>query len=125
MKLLNVEDNAVNRRLFREVLQHKGHQVTEADSAESAIKTLDESDLPDVVLLDIDIPGGGLSVLAHVRATPRLAGLTIIALTAFAMRGDRERFLGSGCDGYIPKPIRVKTFVSEIERIWQEHAAKR
>ena len=72
---------------------------------------------PSVVLLDIHIPGGGLTVAAYVRATPALAGTTVIALTASAMHGDRERFLRSGCDGYISMPIDVPTFVAEVEEI--------
>jgi CheY-like chemotaxis protein len=117
MKFLVVEDNEVNRRLVREVLGHKGHTVEEVVNAGDAIAALGRTPLPDVVLLDIDVPGGGLTVAAHVRATPALAGLTVIALTALAMRGDRERFLAAGCDGYIAKPISVRTFVSEVESI--------
>jgi len=73
--------------------------------------------LPDVVLLDIDVPGGGLTVVSHIRSTPALEGITVIALTALAMQGDRERFLAAGCDAYISKPISVKTFVAEIEAV--------
>jgi two-component system cell cycle response regulator DivK len=120
MKLLVVEDNVVNRRLARVLLLHKGHDMAEVATAAEAIATLDSGPLPDVVLLDIQIPGGGLSVVAHVRATPSLAGLAVIAHTALAMRGDRERFLAAGCDGYIAKPISVKTFVAEIETILRE-----
>jgi two-component system cell cycle response regulator DivK len=124
MKVLIVEDNEVNRRLVREVFRHKGHQLEEAETAAEAIAALGRGSLPDAVLLDIDIPGGGLSVLSHIRATPLLAGLTVIALTALAMVGDRERFLAAGCDGYIAKPIGVKTFVAEIEAILRERLAR-
>ena len=117
MKLLLVEDNASNRQLAQAVLKRKGHVAEEARTAPEAIAALDRGPLPDVVLLDIDVPGGGLTVVAHIRATPALARLTVIAFTALAMRGDRERFLAAGCDGYISKPIEVRTFVDEIESI--------
>jgi two-component system cell cycle response regulator DivK len=117
MKLLVVEDNELNRRLLREVLKHKGHTAEEAVTAAEAIAALSRTPAPDVVLLDIEIPGGGLTVASHIRSTPALAGATVIALTALAMRGDRERFLAAGCHGYISKPINVKTFVAEIEAI--------
>jgi len=117
MKLLVVEDNELNRKLLRAVLRLKGHTAEEAVTAAEAIAALSRIPAPDVVLLDIDIPGGGLTVASHIQSTPALAGTTVIALTALAMRGDRERFLAAGCHGYISKPIDVKTFVAEIEAI--------
>jgi two-component system cell cycle response regulator DivK len=117
MKLLTVEDNELNRKLLRAVLKHQGHIAEEAVTAAEAIEALQRMPPPDVVLLDIDIPGGGLTVASYIRSTPALAGTTVIALTALAMQGDRERFLAAGCHGYISKPIAVKTFVAEIEAI--------
>jgi CheY-like chemotaxis protein len=117
MKLLRVEDNELDRKLLREVLRHKGHTAEEAVTAAEAIAALSRIPAPDVVLLDIYIPGGGLTVASQIQSTPALAGTTVIALTASAMRGDRERFLAAGCHGYISKPINVKTFVAEIEAI--------
>ncbi len=117
MKLLVVEDNELNRKLLRAVLRLKGHTAEEAVTAAEAIAALSRIPAPDVVLLDIDIPGGGITVASHIQSTPALAGTTVIALTALAMRGDRERILAAGCHGYISKPIDVKTFVAEIEAI--------
>lgn len=117
MKMLLVEDNELNRRLLREVLRHGGHSWEEATTAAEALAALGRPPPPAVVLLDIDVPGGGLTVAAHIRATPALAGVTTIAITALAMRGDRERFLAAGCHGYISKPIDVKSFVAEVETI--------
>jgi CheY-like chemotaxis protein len=117
MKLLMVEDNELNRKLLRAVLKHQGHAAAEAVTAAEAIEALARAPPPDVVLLDIEIPGGGLTVAEHIRSTPALAGITVIALTALAMQGDRERFLAAGCHGYISKPIDVKTFVAEVEAI--------
>jgi CheY-like chemotaxis protein len=117
MKVLVVEDNPVNRRLVCDVLKLRGHSSDQADSAPAAIAALDGSDAPDVILLDIDIPGGGLTVLSHVRSTPRLEHVPVIALTAFAMQRDRDRFIAAGCDAYISKPIDVRTFVAEVEAV--------
>jgi CheY-like chemotaxis protein len=117
MKLLLVEDNDLNRKLLRELLRHRGHETEEAVTAAEAIAALSRTPAPDVVLLDIDIPGSGLTVVSHVQSTPALAATTVIAHTAAAMQGDRERFIAAGCHGYISKPIDVKTFVAEIETI--------
>ncbi len=117
MRVLIVDDQAVNRELARALLEHRGHAADEAASAAAAIAALDRGPAPDVVLLDIDLPGGGLTVAAHIRAAPALEGVTVIAYTALAMRGDRERLLAAGCDGYISKPISVRTFVAEIEAV--------
>jgi CheY-like chemotaxis protein len=117
MRILVVEDNELNRRLLRALLKAKGIDQVETHTAAEAIAALARAPLPDVILLDINIPGGGLSVAAHVAATPAMAGITVIALTALAMRGDRERFLAAGCHGYLSKPIDVKTFMSQVEEI--------
>lgn len=117
MKILVVEDNQLNRQLLRAVLLPYGHELEETETAAEAIAALDSRPRPDLVLLDINLPGGGLSVVSHIRATPALRSTAVIATTALAMRGDRERFLAAGCDGYISKPINVKTFVSEVEEI--------
>jgi two-component system cell cycle response regulator DivK len=117
MRILVVEDNELNRRLLRALLKAKGIDQVETHTAAEAIAALAQAPLPDVILLDINIPGGGLSVAAHVAATPAMAAITVIALTALAMRGDRERFLAAGCHGYLSKPIDVKTFMSQVEEI--------
>ncbi|MCA1828644.1 MAG: response regulator [Myxococcales bacterium] len=117
MKILVVEDNDLNRRLVQAVLKPKGHVLEEVQNAADAIAALNKAPPPDLVLLDINIPGGGLSVAAHVQSTPALQAITVIATTAFAMRGDEERFLAAGCHGYISKPIDVKTFAAQIEAI--------
>ena len=117
MKILVVEDNDLNRHLVQAVLKPRGHVLEEAQTAADAIAALGRAPPPDVVLLDINIPGGGLSVAGHVQSTPALQPTTVIALTAFAMRGDEDRFLAAGCHGYISKPIDVKTFAAQIEAI--------
>lgn len=117
MKILHVEDNELNRKLVRVLLAPAGHEIVEAESAGEAIEKLREAPPPDLVLLDISLPGGGLTVAAHVRSRPELSGVKVVALTALAMRGDRERFLAAGCDEYISKPLDARTFASRVEEL--------
>ena len=116
-RILVVEDNLVNMRLVCELLRYGGHEVTTATNVEEACAQLSQGELPALVLLDLQIPGGGggQRVLQHIRADSRLAPLRVVALTAQAMQGDRERILDSGFDHYIPKPIEVQGFGGEIE----------
>lgn len=113
--ILLVEDNAKNRQLVRAILEHRGHRVREAGSVDEGRAALRE-ELPDVVLLDIQIPGGGgESLLSEIRGEPRLAHLPVVAFTAFAMAGDRERLLRAGFDGYLSKPIDTRAFGPQVE----------
>jgi len=113
-RILVVEDDEWSRRIVVELLQMRGHDVIEAADAAAARRGLGEQ--PQLVLLDIQFPGGsGELLLAEVRASDQLARLPVIALTASAMRGDRERFLRLGFTAYMSKPIDVKTFATTIE----------
>lgn len=115
-RLLLVEDYPMNRTLARELLEHHGHEVIEARDVAEAHARLGES-VFDAVLLDIQIPGGGgTAVLGFIRAQPALRALPVIAVTAQAMTGDRERFLGAGFDGYISKPIDTRAFCETVEQ---------
>lgn len=103
--VLVVEDNPVNMLLMREVLRLDGHEIEEATTVPEAWARLEQS-LPAVVLLDVQIPGGGgEALLARVRGDARMAGLPVVAVTAQAMAGDRERLLALGFDDYVGKPI--------------------
>jgi two-component system cell cycle response regulator DivK len=114
-RILVVEDNPVNMKLVQELLHYAGHEVALATTVDEAFGQLALSPLPDLVLLDLHIPGGGGErVLQHIRADERLATLCVVAVTAQAMHGDRERVLRSGFDGYIAKPIQVRSFAAEI-----------
>jgi len=113
--ILVVEDNFLNRVLARDVLERRSHRIIEAVSVEEAREKL-KGELPDVVLLDIGLPGGGGELLMkEIRADVRLAKLPVIAVTAYAMVGDKERFLAAGFDGYLSKPINTRTFGPEVE----------
>lgn len=102
--ILVVEDNVLNRALLRDILEYAGHAVVEAGGVDDAWVALSDGP-PDLVLLDILIPGGGGEhLIARIRREPRLAGLRVVAVTALAMPGDRERLLRAGFDEYVSKP---------------------
>jgi len=118
-KILVVEDNDMNMQLVEFLLEEGGYAILKATSGEEALAiTRNGSDFtPDLILMDIHLPGmDGLSVVRAMKEDARTARIPILALTAHAMRGDKDRFLEAGCDGYISKPIDVKTFLSSIER---------
>jgi CheY-like chemotaxis protein len=118
-KILVVEDNDMNMQLVEFLLEEGGYAIVKATSGEEALAiTQNGSDsAPDLILMDIHLPGmDGLSVVRAMKENARTSRIPILALTAHAMRGDKDRFLEAGCDGYISKPIDVKTFLSSIER---------
>ena len=108
-RILVVEDNDRNLKLVRDVLQFAGYEVVEARSGEQGVE-LATDDPPDLVLMDLQLPGiDGAEALRRLRATPATAGVPVVALTAFAMKEDRERTVRAGFDGYVAKydePIR-------------------
>jgi two-component system cell cycle response regulator DivK len=114
-RILVVEDNAANRLLVRDILRHRGHEIFEAASVEEGRAWLQRQAL-DLVLLDVRIPGGGgEQLLREIRSDPRFTAVPVVAVTAQAMRGDRERLLAAGFDGYVSKPIDTRGFGPEIE----------
>jgi two-component system cell cycle response regulator DivK len=114
--VLYVEDSLDNRVLVRRVLQSEGFQVIEAENATRAMEVL-EVHHPDLILMDINLPEvDGYSLTTHLKLRPELKKVPIIALTANVMRGDRERSLDAGCDGYIQKPIDVDTLAGQIDQ---------
>jgi len=114
MKILYVEDNPQNMRLVRKMLSIGGHDMLEALNGKSGIETA-ESEVPDLILMDINLPDiDGMEVAGYLKSNPRLAHIPIIALTANAMFGDRERFLAAGCDGYLAKPISKNELLNTV-----------
>lgn len=112
-EILIVEDSPDNMKLFRTLLTLKGHQITGLSGGEELFSTL-EAGRPDLVLMDIQMPGkDGLTLLAEIRDSP-FRDLMVIALTAHAMAGDRERALAAGFDGYITKPIDIRQFPEQV-----------
>jgi two-component system cell cycle response regulator DivK len=114
LRILYIEDKADNRMLVRRVLLAEGIEVIEAENAEQGI-ALAKIERPDLILMDINMPGkDGYTATADIRNMPELDHIPIIALTANVMKGDKERSLDAGCDGYIPKPIDIDRFPSEV-----------
>ena len=114
--ILIVEDNEKNLKLVRDLLQLNGYRTLEAETARDAIVLATEH-MPDLILMDIQLPDmDGVTALGRLRGEPSTAALRVVALTAFAMRDDRERFLASGFDGYLTKPIDIRQFPELIRQ---------
>ena len=117
IKVLIAEDNAVNRELLRELLELRGYTVLEACDGQEALRII-ELTQPELLLLDIGMPEmDGFAVIRRIRENPRLAKLPVVAVTAYAMRGDRERILTSGFDGYLSKPVNPSSLTEELGRL--------
>ena len=114
-RILVIEDQELNRKVVRIVLQSKGYTVIEATDAVEAIASL-ENAKPQLILMDIALPGlSGEELAQRIKANLAWVNIPIIALTAAAMAGDRERILKSGCDDYLSKPIDIKVLVERVE----------
>jgi two-component system cell cycle response regulator DivK len=112
--ILIVDDNDKNLKLARDILRYHGFRTLEASTGRQGIDLARESD-PDLVLLDIQLPDiDGVSALRELRASAGTEGTPVVALTAFAMKSDRQRFLDAGFDGYIAKPIDVRMFPLQV-----------
>jgi two-component system cell cycle response regulator DivK len=112
--VLIVDDNEKNVKLARDVLRFAGFRTLEAGSGGEGISLAAEH-LPDVILMDIRLPDmDGTDALHRLKDEPRTARISVVALTSFAMKGDRERFLAEGFDGYLEKPISVKEFPDQV-----------
>lgn len=112
--VLVVDDNPTNLKLACDVLEFDGYYVLRATNAEEAEEVLRTSQV-DVVLMDLELPGmDGLTLTRKLKADPQMRHLVIIALTAFAMKGDDQRARAAGCDGYLTKPIDTRTFASQV-----------
>jgi two-component system, cell cycle response regulator DivK len=121
--ILIIEDNEKNRKLIRDVLQIKGYKTIESETAEEGIKLAMEQ-LPALILMDIQLPGmDGITALKHLKADATTKSIPVIAVTASAMTYKRQTMLAEGFDGYQSKPISVKDFLGEIERVLASHAS--
>jgi len=114
-RVLVVEDNDMNMQLVEYLLEEGGYQIVKASSGEESLSIARSGESIDLILMDIHLPDmDGLSVVREMKGDARTSAIPILALTAHAMRGDKDRFLEAGCDGYISKPIDVKTFLTSI-----------
>lgn len=119
-RILVVEDNPTNMSLATFLLQSAGHEVLCAIDAEAGL-TMARTEQPALILMDIQLPGmDGLEATAILKADAATRSIPVVALTALAMKGDKERILASGCDGYIAKPMRYQDFLATVA----EHLAK-
>jgi two-component system cell cycle response regulator DivK len=114
-RILYIEDNPENRMLMRRVLMAEGYIIEEAVDGQTGLQKAAESP-PDLILIDINLPEiDGYEVTARLKQLPNMLGVPIIAVTANVMKGDREKTLAAGCDGYIQKPIDIDLLPSQIE----------
>ena len=112
--ILIVDDNPVNMKLIRILLTGEGYDTRTAADAQEALNVLQEFS-PRLILMDIQLPGmDGLELTRRLKANPATRDITILGLTAYAMKGDKEKILAAGCDGYIPKPIDTRTLPGVI-----------
>jgi CheY-like chemotaxis protein len=112
--ILYIEDNFHNRRIVRKILQSRGYMMAEAEDGMRGLEMV-QTLKPSLVLLDIGLPGmDGLEVVARIKADSALQHIPVVALTASAMRGDRERFLAAGCDDYISKPVQAVELIEKV-----------
>lgn len=117
--ILIVDDNVTNLKLARILLTSEGYSVRTAVDAEQALATL-ENFHPDLVLMDIQLPGmDGLELTRRLKASPDTRAIIVVALTAYAMKGDEEKALACGCSGYIAKPIDTRRFGAEVAHYLQ------
>ena len=116
-KVLVAEDKPINREMLHELLENRGYAVVEACNGQEALRMIDETQ-PDILLLDISMPVlDGYAVARKIRENPALAPLPILAITAYAMQGDREKILHSGFDGYLSKPVNARALADELDRL--------
>jgi two-component system, cell cycle response regulator DivK len=115
--ILIIEDNEKNRKLARDVLQVKGYQTIESETAEEGLElALKKS--PALILMDIQLPGiDGITALKQLRLEPKTKDIPVIAITASAMTHNRQTMLAEGFDGYQTKPISLKDFLAEVQRV--------
>jgi CheY-like chemotaxis protein len=123
-KILIAEDNPVNRELLRELLEMQDYEVFEACNGQEALDMIEQL-RPDLLILDLGMPVlDGFGAMRKIRADPAFAGLPVLAATAYAMRGDREKTLEAGFDGYVSKPIQPAALKQEIARLLSMQAGK-
>lgn len=114
--ILVVEDNPVNMRLVRLLLRAHGYLVQEASTGQDALAAL-QAGTPDLILLDMQLPGlDGFTLAAMLKSDAQTRHIPVVAITAFAMKGDAERILATGCDAYVPKPIDETMLLEVIDR---------
>jgi len=114
-RVLIVEDNELNMKLFHDLLEASGMEILETRNGIDALRVAKEQ-RPDLIVMDIQLPEmSGLEVTERIKSDPDLAPIPVIAVTAFAMKGDEERIRAAGCEAYLSKPISIDRFISTIK----------
>lgn len=122
--VLIVEDNELNKKLFRDLLEANGYRTLHTADGLDVLDMAREH-RPDLILMDIQLPEiSGLEVTGWLKKDPDLKSIPVVALTAFAMKGDEEKILAGGCEGYISKPISVATFLSTVRQFLSQPEPK-
>lgn len=112
--ILIVEDNELNMKLFNDLLKAHGYETIQTAAGQEAFK-LAKDHMPDLILMDIQLPGiSGLEVTKMIKGDDKTQAIPVIAVTAFAMKGDEEKIREGGCDGYVAKPISIPNFLKTI-----------
>ncbi len=120
-RILLVEDQEDNRRIIRDLLSANGYDLVEATSGEQGLVTLGEQEHPDLILMDIDLPGlNGYEVTRRIRAIPDLRQIPIIAVTSYALSGDDQKAFAAGCNGYVTKPFSPRLLLAKIREYLPE-----
>ena len=115
--VLVVDDNPINLKLVSDLLAFEGYRVLKADDGEKAAASV-QLDPPDLILLDVDLPGiDGLTLTKRLKSDPPTADIIIVALTAFAMKADRQRAIAAGCDAYVTKPINTRELPVQVAEL--------
>ncbi len=115
-KILIVEDNELNLKLFRDLLKSYGYMVLDTKDGSEAISLVKEH-LPNLIIMDIQLRGlSGFDIIQQIKADKDIQHIPIVAVTAFAMKDDKDRILASGCEAYVPKPISIVPFLEVIRK---------
>lgn len=114
-RILVVDDNELNRKLACDLLELEGYELQQCENADEVFELLSHGPAPDLILMDISLPGmDGLTLTRHLKADPRVAAIPVVAMTAFAMKGDDKKALAAGCSGYITKPIDTRRLPTQV-----------
>ena len=117
--ILVVDDNPINLKLVADLLAFEGYRVLKAEDGEQAAASV-EAEPPDLILLDVDLPGiDGLTLTRRLKSDVRTGDIIIVALTAFAMKADRQRAIAAGCDAYVTKPIDTRGLPGQVAQLLQ------
>ena len=120
-RILLVEDQEDNRRIIRDLLSANGYDLVEATSGEEGLVALGEQEKPDLILMDIDLPGlNGYEVTRRIRAIPDLRQIPVIAVTSYALSGDDQKAFAAGCNGYVTKPFSPRLLLAKIREYLPE-----